>query len=678
MKLLFKSVKFKNFLSFGSKWQEIDFLNGINIITGKNGSGKSSCMETIPFALFGRTHKDIKKADLLNWKNRKALEVQLEFIKNDDTYRIIRSIKPDNFEVYRNDTLLEKLSHVKDYQAQLEDIIGTNFQVFCSLIHSNINSSMPIFSMSKPDKRKFIERIFGLSVYSDIVEKCNEKLQSVNNKLREMDMTVKNAYSIIEESKSHIAEINKKLKSMKSSSLELTDLRAKLDEMLYTAMNETAYNEMVKNINNLQISIDCIDSTLSKVRFKKLLLVSKMKDIKKTIPNEIECDVTEDVQELYEINNKQTNEKQKQYRTVEESITKTKYELAELQRREKLLNDSICPVCGREVNEDIRSNVSNDISALNGLMYKLNDTKVIVDKELNDLLSNGHELLNKIEEFQTYRDNKETRQQQLGKLDKYKRAYTKISKCYDDIDVKKTYESNRMSLLSELYERESNDRRAIDKLTNEIKNMEGIIALEESNRNELKAIISTDTKRIEQKEGEIAKCSENTKKFNNIKDYLDYIKVICKDENIKSYAISSIIPALTKNTNKYLSDVGRQFYLQIDNWLEPTIKGPGISSGTYENLSSGEAKSVDLSLQNAFLDIARIQAGVYPDILIMDELLDSSVDNDSLSSLLQIVMNKQIEDNSKVYIISHRDSVEEIGSANTLRLVKEGGYSKIV
>jgi DNA repair protein SbcC/Rad50 len=319
MKLLFKSVKFKNFLSFGSKWQEIDFLNGINIITGKNGSGKSSCMETIPFALFGRTHKDIKKADLLNWKNRKALEVQLEFIKNDDTYRIIRSIKPDNFEVYRNDTLLEKLSHVKDYQAQLEDIIGTNFQVFCSLIHSNINSSMPIFSMSKPDKRKFIERIFGLSVYSDIVEKCNEKLQSVNNKLREMDMTVKNAYSIIEESKSHIAEINKKLKSMKSSSIELIDLRAKLDEMLYTAMNETAYNEMVKNINNLQISIDCIDSTLSKVRFKKLLLVSKMKDIKKTIPNEIECDVTEDVQELYEINNKQTNEKQKQYRTVEES-----------------------------------------------------------------------------------------------------------------------------------------------------------------------------------------------------------------------------------------------------------------------------------------------------------------------------------------------------------------------
>ena len=92
MRLEFDSVKFKNFLSFGSKWEELIFQHGINIILGPNGSGKSSCMETIPFALFGKTHKDIKKADLINWKNRKQLEVQLSFSKGDDHYKVIRAI----------------------------------------------------------------------------------------------------------------------------------------------------------------------------------------------------------------------------------------------------------------------------------------------------------------------------------------------------------------------------------------------------------------------------------------------------------------------------------------------------------------------------------------------------------------------------------------------------------
>ena len=163
MKLDIQSVRFKNFLSYGSVTQEVHFKKGVNVVLGKdlntgrsNGSGKSSFLETIPFALFGLTHKEVKKGQLLNWKNRKALEVSLKFKRGDNEYIVARAIKPDNFEIYENDVLIEKPAHVKYYQNTLEEIIGLNFTTFCSLIHSNINSSNRILSMGKPEKRRFI------------------------------------------------------------------------------------------------------------------------------------------------------------------------------------------------------------------------------------------------------------------------------------------------------------------------------------------------------------------------------------------------------------------------------------------------------------------------------------------------------------------------------------------
>ncbi len=124
-----------------------------------------------------------------------------------------------------------------------------------------------------------------------------------------------------------------------------------------------------------------------------------------------------------------------------------------------------------------------------------------------------------------------------------------------------------------------------------------------------------------------------------------------------------------------MSDIGSNFYIRFDNWLDETIEGPGIYNCTYGSLSGAESKAVDLAIQFAFLDIARIQAGLFPDILILDELLDSSVDGTGLSNILNVIKRRQTDDNSKVFLITHRKEVNEIDADRIYFVEKKDGYS---
>jgi DNA repair exonuclease SbcCD ATPase subunit len=165
--------------------------------------------------------------------------------------------------------------------------------------------------------------------------------------------------------------------------------------------------------------------------------------------------------------------------------------------------------------------------------------------------------------------------------------------------------------------------------------------------------------------------------MSGINDYLEYTKWVCKDDNVKQYAISSIIPFLNKRVNHYLSEVGHSFYIVLNNWLDEEIRGPGISNCSYGNLSGGESKSVDFALQMALLDIARIQAGIWPDVMLLDEILDSSVDSHGLEKIIQILKIKQQEDGNKLFLVSHRKEVNDVDVDNLYMVEKRDGFSYI-
>ena len=678
MKLNFDNVRFRNFLSFGSKWQGIEFQQGVNIILGPNGSGKSSCMETIPFALFGKTHRDIKKSELVNWKNRKQLEVQLSFHKGDDNYKILRAIKPDNFEIHKNGALLDKLSHVKDYQSLLEEIIGTNFQTFMSLIHSNINSSRPIFGMSKPDKRKFIEKVFGLTIYSKLTDKCNKKIASIDTKIKEAEFTISHNCSFVDSSIIRIKDLGKKLSNLKSSNTLLNNSIEELDEALSKIMKEEKYFELMESINTIAGKMDESEIIEGRFKTKKVIVGTKIKDILKRIPEKVEYEYPIiDYQASYDLNNKKVQKVQKEVRDYDRKISTLKGELEGLKKRQKQLDIGKCPTCGQDVDKSLIKTLDTYTSSIETYITNTTKTYEEKDKELGTLTSDGMELLSKADELETFTDNETKRKLLTFEKNKWKRVFVKLSSYMKKMEAKRIKLNNKSSIITEEYEKEKGLRKNIDSLKAEVKALRDRVSLEDSTKKEFNAIRSAEKDRIEECEEENRKLKIATEKFNDIRDYMEHIKSICKDENIKAFAISSMVPALTRNTNKYLSDIGHHFYIVMDSWLNPTIKGPGITSGSYNSLSSGEKRSVDLSLQSAFLDIARMQSGVYADVLILDELLDSSLDSSSLSVLLQMVNNKQREDGSKVFIISHRDEISDIEITNKLMLTKEGGYSRI-
>ena len=138
-----------------------------------------------------------------------------------------------------------------------------------------------------------------------------------------------------------------------------------------------------------------------------------------------------------------------------------------------------------------------------------------------------------------------------------------------------------------------------------------------------------------------------------------------------------MIPYIAKLTNTYLSEGGCNFYLNITGWLDEEIMGPGITNCSYGNLSGGEARSIDLALQLTFLDILRLQRGANLDIIIFDEILDSSIDTSGLSNLLKIIKVMQVRDNSKVYLITHRQEVSDIDVDRIYTVEKRKGFSEV-
>lgn len=676
MRLTFENTKFKNFLSFGSKWQELEFQPGINVILGRNGSGKSSCMETIPFALFGKTHRDIVKADLINWKNRKGLEVQLTFSKGDNKYKILRAIKPDNFEIYVNDVMIEKASHVKDYQSILEDIVGTNFQTFMSLIHSNINSSKPIFGMSKPDKRKFIEKVFGLTLYSELTDKCNKKLASIDTNLREMELTISHKNSYIKDSEIRVKDIGKKLHSLKDSSIELNNLGEELTTLIDKCIDDEVYENIKQSMDNNNVEISTQDTLLYKFKNKQTIIGTKLKGVIKDIPKKVEFKVEEGLEELYKNNSNDINILQKELQGIDRLITTYKTEISIAKKRVEQLRNGKCPTCG----QDAKEVVMKEDGEITNKELELKKASKVYDNQhekLDRIINEGIEMSDKINKQKSFIESERKRVLLENKKKLWTGGFMKLSSYMEKVDKCKKSLVVKNNVLTEEYELESNLRKSIERLKDNKKVLEDKMSLEGSMRKELEAMISLENKKCKECVADIGKLEQSIRKMNDLKDYMNYIKFICKDENIKAEAIKSILPFLVRKTNYYLSEIGHPFYILINSWLEPTIKGPGITSGSYGSLSSGEQKSVDLSLMNSFLDISRIQAGVHADIHILDELLDSSLDSDSLGVLLEIVKNKQQEDNNKVYIISHRDSISELENVNVITTVKEGGFSQI-
>lgn len=665
-----EEVKLKNFLSYGATLSTFKIESGLTLISGQNkdtsrsnGAGKSGLNESIVWSLFGKTIKDISKDQILNWKNKKKCYVEISFTIDEIKYRVERGIKPNVLKIFKDDVEIEQMASVTDFQKYLEEeILKIDYKTFVSLFYYNPNNFVSIFDIPKAQKRKFLENIFNLEAYSDIKNKINKKVSGIDNTVLENKTSISKNEDRISSLETNVSKYNNDIISIDVSTNSLDRLNKELSEIPDDLPTQEDVSNLEENISNVRKLVEQVNLDLAE-RNSELKAHPYTNDVEEkleeckskfrglTLDKELESKLYEETLE---------------FKLKKESLNK---DLVKVSKKGEYEDFDNCPICGSKMdNESLRKHKAQE--------------KERILKELSDL---NNEEKSKIEEYNSIKKENldyayyESEIERLTKALEVNNKFTKLMESKKTLT--KTYETYKSSL---------------DSKESQLREMKSLLA--KSNKDALVALIKAESEKIEERKVQISKLeeykanalaevtllkSENLelkKKNTNIsllKDYYSFIKKLCGDDQIKQYAISSLVPIINQRANHYLSEAAVGFYIKLDGWLDCEIKGAGISNATANSLSGGEKKSLELALQFALYDISKLKCKNLPNILILDEILDSSVDVKGIENLMNIVKVKQTEDDLACLIISHRKEVSSFTFDNRMTIVKSNGYSSI-
>lgn len=240
--IIFKLLRWRNFLSTGNTWTEVDFLkNKTTLVVGHNGAGKSTMLDALSFVLFGKPHRNINKPQLVNTINNKDCKVEVTFTVSGSEFRILRGIKPQVFEIYKNGTLLNQESHNKEYQKLLEqNILKLNHKSFHQIVVLGSSSFIPFMQLTAQHRRDVIEDLLDINIFSKMNSILKEKNSLLKDQIRDIEYQLEVAKNKIDTQKKYISDINrinKDLKDQKEATIkdlrkEKTDLYNHNDNLL--------------------------------------------------------------------------------------------------------------------------------------------------------------------------------------------------------------------------------------------------------------------------------------------------------------------------------------------------------------------------------------------------------------------------------------------------------------
>ena len=578
----FIELKYKNFISFGSQLTTISFEKGLNLITGKNGGGKSGgLLDPLSFCLFGKPYRNIKIRDLINRVNKKKLYTECTFKVNEDTFTIIRTQLPDSIQIIKNGSEYNLESAKKIIQVEINRILGIDYNMFRQIIALAINFNKSFLEMDSGEKREIIESITNVKVLAEMLKLVKIDVNSLKT---QVDINF-NTIKILEEN------------------LFSTDKRVK--ELTY------AKDNFEKNKTE---DLEKIDLRLKDYSNEKNVYLKQLAEIELK---------KEDIKSL-ETQSKEIN---KQLDILTKKLNVDKYKIEESEKSIEFLNkNDICPICNLNLTKDHKFEEKN---------------------KLNTIISSCKEHIKNNQ--QEYNDLKTS-------LNSFKQriiAQTDINHRLSSINDKITFINNEIK-------------------NNEVRRIEIVNRIFDFDLESLK-------NEFEQKtDNYIDLFKKNEQNSHDLHNF-EVTTSILSDNGIKAYFFRKIMPILNNKINEYLKKFDMLIKIEINEFLEDKIYSLDISGNeiSYFSHSEGEKKRIDISILLAFIDITKLVCNWDCSLLILDEILDSKVDEDGLEIMISSLKNLITNNKSLcAYIISHRLH-ESDAFDRQFRVSKASGFSRI-
>lgn len=411
--IFFKSVRWKNFLSTGDNWTEIELdRSQSTLIVGQNGAGKSTLLDAISFALFGKPHRNINKPQLVNSINQKTCEVEVKFRIGSSVFKVVRGIKPNKFEIWKNDSMINQSSHSKDYQKILEqNIIKLNHKSFHQIVVLGSSSFTPFMQLPAQHRREVIEDLLDINIFSKmniILKEKNavlkEKIKDINYQLDVLDNKILTQKKYIRDiNQINEDEITSKRELIQKNQNEISEIQSQ-NEKLTDEIDEhdTEVLEKIKKVQEKQKVLFQYDT-----QFKQSIS-SLVKNAKFFEENQ-ECPTcTQSIDE--ETRKEKIAAAKDKAKELNDALEKAKVKSNSLEEKYEKLNAKLEKIRERQmtINTNIRQisvlqrnvcAIQQDIARLESREGDIQQAETDLTQLQNDKLNYGEQKLTKNEEY---------------------------------------------------------------------------------------------------------------------------------------------------------------------------------------------------------------------------------------------------------------------------------------
>ena len=567
--ILFEKIRWKNFLSTGNQYSEISFTDdNTTLIIGTNGTGKSTVLDALTFSLFGRPFRKINKPQLVNTVNEKDCKVEVEFSIGSTDWRVVRGIKPNIFEIWKDDNVLDQFSNVVDQQKWLEqNVLKMNYKSFTQIVILGSSTFVPFMQLPAAHRREVIEDLLDIKIFSSMSMLIKEKIRQRKEEVKVLSLKKESLTEKVAMQKDFIEELeNRSNQNINKHQEKITNLLQESDR--YLIENQTTEKE-----------VDILTKDQEKV-----------------------TGATEKLRTLGGLKGKISNK------------------VSTITKEHKFFTDNVtCPTCTQPIEEEFRIN------------------------KISDAQNKAKELQSGYKELEEAIKNEEEREHQFTALSK------EITKLTHGISKNNTRISGCQRQIRDL---ESEIQKLTDQLANRNTEHDKLTTFQDN--------LTTTYDELSSKKDTI--------------NYYDFSYSLLRDGGVKSKIIKKYLPLINQQVNRYLQMMDFYINFTLDEEFNETVQSPIHEDFSYASFSEGEKMRIDLALLFTWREVARMKNSVNTNLLIMDEVFDSSLDGMGTDEFLKII--KYVIVDANIFVISHKTGMEDRFDS-VVRFEKIKGFSRI-